>query len=131
MESERRTLHFFEVWYVPNLLEAKRYTIGLLAFERNEKTTVFADARFLPNPENLLSVDPSVDVDLLRAFFREAHQQLRHSESADAFLGTMLDSFSNTFQISDGKTILFSGEPNAEIDRFAAQVAPQLRRIST
>jgi hypothetical protein len=59
-------------------------------------------------------------VDARLAFFREVEQRLRDLEDADAFLQMMLDSLSNTIQISDEKTVVVSGDPADEIDKLAA-----------
>jgi len=115
-----RHIEFFVLSYVPQIVAGGRYEVGLLALERRDERRCFVGARFIPDTKELLAFDPNADTDLLFAFFREIEQRLRDRENAGAFLQTMLDSFSNTIQISDERTVVVSGDPADEIDKLAA-----------
>jgi hypothetical protein len=118
--AEQRHIEVFVLSYVPNAIAGEKYNVGLVALERRDNKTRFADSRFITDTRELLTFDPDADVDVLDAFFLEIKQGLHDLENADVLLRTMLDSFSNTIQISDEKTVVISGDPAAEIDRLAA-----------
>jgi hypothetical protein len=102
------------------MVAGSKYEVGLLALERRDEGRCFVGARFIPDTEGLLAFDPNANTHLLFAFFREIEERLRDRENAEAFLHTMLDSFSNTIQISEEKTVVLSGDPAEEIDKLAA-----------
>ncbi len=120
MTAEQRHIEVFVLSYVPQVVGDNRYNVGLLALERRDGRRRFLSARFIPNTAGLLAFDPDADVGMLLACFREIKQRLHEREDADAFLQVMLDSFSNTIQISDEKTVVISGDPQDEIDKLAA-----------
>lgn len=120
MIAERQHSEFFLLSYVPQVVAGNKYNVGLLALDRGDERRRFLGVRFIPDTTGLLAFDPSADVDALSAFFREIEQRLHEPEDADAFLQTMLDSLSNTVQISDEKTVVISGDLEDEIDRLAA-----------
>jgi len=117
--AEQRHLEFFVVSYIPQVVTGNKYDVGVLAVEHRDDRRHFVGARFIPDTKGLLAFDPNADVDALLALFREVEQRLHDLEDADAFLQMMLDSFSNTIQISDEK-IVVSGDPADEIDKLAA-----------
>ncbi len=98
--------------------------MGLLALERHHDRRRFVGASFVRDTKGLLAFDPHADVNVLFALFREIEHSLHHVQDADSFLQTMLDSFSNTIQISDAKTVLISGDPVDEINKLAALYIP-------
>jgi hypothetical protein len=106
--------------YVPQVVAGDKYDVGLLVLERSDDRIRFISARFIPDTKGLLAFDPNADVNVLLAFFREIEQRVNDLEDADVFLQMMLDSFSNTIQISDAKTVIVSGDPASEIDKLAA-----------
>ncbi len=118
--AEQRHIEFFVLSYVSQVTAENKYNVGLLAFERRDERRHFLGARFISNITGLLAFDPNADVDLLLAFFREIEQKLHEREGAHDLLHTMLDSFSNTIQISDEKTVVISADPEDEIDKLAA-----------
>lgn len=120
MTTEQRRLEVFVLSYVPPFVAKEKYDVGVLVLERKGDRTCFADARFIADTKELLALDPSADVNMLLAFFREVEQRLRDLEEADAFLQTMLDSFSNTIKISDSRTVVISGDPARVVDKLAA-----------
>jgi hypothetical protein len=118
--AEQRRIEVFVLSYVPQVVAGNKYNVGLLALEWRDERRHFLGARFISDTKGLLAFDPRADVDVLLAFFREVKQRFHEQEDADALLQTMLDSFSNTIQISDEKTVLISGDPEDEIDKLAA-----------
>jgi hypothetical protein len=120
MRTEHRCIEFFVLSYVPQVVSDEKYNLALIALERRDDRTSFADARFIADTKELLVFDPDADVNMLTALFREIEQALRHPEDADVFLEMMLDSFSNVIQISDRKTVIISGEPASEVTNLAA-----------
>lgn len=124
MTAEPRHIEFFLLSYVPQVVAANEYNVGLLAFERRDERRRFLGARFIPDTTGLLAFDANADVDAFLALFREIEQRLQEPEDADAFLQTMLDSFSNTIRISDEKTVVILGDLEDEIDKLAAIYVP-------
>ena len=120
MAAEQRHIEFFVLSYVPQVVAENKYNVGLLALERHDERRRFLGARFIADTTELLAIDPNADVEMLLAFFREIENRLHEREDADVFLQTMRDSFSNTIQISDEKTVVISGDPEVEIDKLAA-----------
>jgi Protein of unknown function (DUF3037) len=118
--AEHRHIEVFVLSYVSQVVAGNKYNVGLLALERRDERRRFLGARFIADATGLLAIDPNADVDMLRGFFREIEHRLRELEDADSYLNMMLDSFSNTIQISDEKTVVISGDPQDEIDKLAA-----------
>jgi hypothetical protein len=127
--SAERHIEFFVLSYVSQVVAGNKYNVGLLVLEQRDERRCFLGTRFIPDTTGLLAFDPSADVDVLFAFFREI-EQTDEREDADAFLQTMLDSFSNTIQISDEKTIVISGDPEDEINKLATIYLANSRRAS-
>jgi hypothetical protein len=118
--TDQRHLEVFVLSYVPRVVADEKYNVGLVALERSDDRTHYIGSRFIPDTERLLAFDPDADVNMLLSQFREIEQRLRDLEGRDAFLQMMLETFSNTIQISDGKTVIISGDPAGEIDRLVA-----------
>ena len=118
--EQQRHIEFVVLSYVPQIVAGHRYDVGLLAIERHDDRARFIGVRFIPDTKELLAFDPNADVNVLLAVFRELQQRVNDLEDADVFLQTMLQSFSNTIQVSDAKTVIVSGDPADEIDKLAA-----------
>jgi hypothetical protein len=118
--EQTRHIEFVVLSYVPQVVAGDKYDVGLLVLERSDGRTRLVAARFIPDTKGLLAFDPNADVKWLLAFFRDIEQCLKDPEDADVFLQMMQDTFSNTVQISDPKTVIVHGDPIDEIDQLAA-----------
>jgi hypothetical protein len=115
-------VEYFFLRYVPDPVCEDFVTIGVVMIARNYDD--FAQIRFLPHWEPVLSFDPGADVDLLNAFVEEMKRQFQKRESCKRVIELMKDSFSNSIQLSM-PTAIVTVDPNAELDKlFSDYLSP-------
>jgi hypothetical protein len=111
-------VEFAVVQYVPLATDWDSINLGVLIVQETEGRIVFADARFNCDRARILAFDPDADVEMLEAICRDIRQKLRDANERESFLRMMEDSFSNSIQLSDRKTISTT-DPAAEVDTLA------------
>ncbi|SRR5258708_7276748 len=111
MEKARR-LKFMVLRYAPSVLSERFVNIAVLSYEVD--TGSFADARFLDGWESALRLDPNADVEMLGALKQEIQSGWPSIERREMLLRMILDSFSNSVQISDEQTCL-TNNPESEM----------------
>lgn len=104
--KELRRFEFFQVRYVPDTVKNEFVNIGVLVREadvRGGETLV----RFTRDWQRVRCLDPDADTSMLERLETDLRQRLASTdEGAKPFLVQMLDSWSNTLQISDAKACL-------------------------
>lgn len=103
--------------------------IGVLVVEKMEGLILFADARFNCDQTRILAFDPQADVEMLQAISKDIQGKLSDEQEREFLVHMMEDSFSNSIQFSDRKT-LQTTDPAAEVERltrlYLTPVPPEL-----
>jgi hypothetical protein len=111
MEKARR-LKFVILQYTPSILNQSSVNIAVLGYEID--TGSFGDARFLDGWEAALRLDPNADIEMLDALKKEIQSGWPNVERREALLRMLLDSFSNSIQISQEHSCL-TNNPSDEM----------------
>jgi hypothetical protein len=123
MEKARR-LKFVVLQYAPSILNEGFVNIAVLSYEVD--TGSFADARFLDGWETALGLDPNADVEMLESLKKEIQGGWPDIEKRQTLLRMLLDSFSNSVQISDEQTCLTDNPENEMRDLAFRYLSPTL-----
>jgi hypothetical protein len=97
MEKSRR-LNFLVLRYTPSVMSDSFVNMAILGHEVD--TGTFSDARFLDGWEPVLKLDANADVEMLEALKKEIQSGWPNIEKRETLLGMLLDSFSNSVQIT-------------------------------
>jgi hypothetical protein len=111
MENVRR-LKFVVLQYSPSVLNESFINIAVLSYEVD--TGSFVDTKFLDGWEALLKLDPNADVEMLEALKEEIQGSWPDTGRRETLLRILLDSFSNSIQISKEHTCLTT-DPEVEM----------------
>lgn len=109
MEKVHR-LKFVILQYTPSVLSQSFVNIAVLGYEVD--TGSFADARFVDGWEVALRLDPNTDLEMLDGLKKEIQSSWPNVERRETLLRMLLDSFSNSVQISQEHTCLTNDPEN-------------------
>lgn len=98
--AERKQLEFFLLRYVPNVAREEFVNIGLVMTEGGEDGRGFAGVHFTADWRRARCLDPNIDVEMLEALGREMERRLKDIQQRALLLHEMMDSYSNTLQLS-------------------------------
>jgi hypothetical protein len=98
--ADRRQLEFFLLRYVPNAVREEFVNIGLVMVESGGDGGGFAEIHFTADWRRARCLDPNIDVELLEALGREMERRLKDASQRALLLHEMMDSYSNTLQLS-------------------------------
>ncbi len=105
--KELRRFEFFQVRYVPDTVKNEFVNIGVLVREAGDERGGETLVRFTRDWQRVRCLDPGADTSMLERLEADLRQRLASTEEgAKPFLVQMLDSWSNTLQISDAKACL-------------------------
>jgi hypothetical protein len=105
--KELRQFEFFQVRYVPDTVKNEFVNIGVMVREAAEDRGGETLVRFTRDWQRVRCLDPDADTSMLERLETDLRQRLASTdEGAKPFLVQMLDSWSNTLQISDAKACL-------------------------
>src|ERR1700693_3641244 len=96
----KRQLEFFLLRYVPNAVRGEFVNIGLVMTESGGDGGGFAGVHFTANWHRARCLDPNIDVEMLQAIGREMERRLKDVQQRALLLHEMMDSYSNTLQLS-------------------------------
>jgi Protein of unknown function (DUF3037) len=96
----KRQLEFFLLRYVPNAVRGEFVNIGLVMTESGGDGGGFAGVHFTANWHRARCLDPNIDVKMLQAIGREMERRLKDVQQRALLLHEMMDSYSNTLQLS-------------------------------
>jgi hypothetical protein len=111
-----RRLTVSAIRYVPNIVREDGVTIGILVLEHGGNG--FAAIRFIKDWNRLQDFSPDVDIEFLRAFAKEALENVADSGKRAQFVRQMDESFSNQIQLSPRNDVS-SDSPEEEMDKLA------------
>jgi hypothetical protein len=97
--SERKSLEFFLLRYVPNVARGEFVNIGLIMKESSNEGG-FAAVHFTQNLKRARCLDPFIDEDLLIGIGREIENRFQDSSAQLALLAELVDQYSNVIQLS-------------------------------
>jgi hypothetical protein len=115
-----RHMEFLVIHYLPSATNSKHLDVGVIVFEKTNDAVTYTAARFIPDMDAVLAIDPDADIDMLRSCFRDFENKLLDPSDREEFIRTMRDTFSNVLQISDPKAVLVSATPERDIDNLAS-----------
>jgi Protein of unknown function (DUF3037) len=98
--ADRRQLEFFLLRYVPNVAREEFVNIGLVMTESGGDGGGFAGVHFTADWRRARCLDPNIDVEMLEALGREMERRLKDIRQRALLLREMMDSYSNTLQLS-------------------------------
>jgi hypothetical protein len=98
--SDPKKFDYFLLRYVPNVVREEFVNIGLIMTETGGDGGGFAGVHFTQDWRRARSLGPNIDVDVLEALGREIEQRLKDAGQRALLLHGMMDSYSNTVQIS-------------------------------
>jgi hypothetical protein len=98
--GDRRQLEFFLLRYVPNVAREEFVNIGLVMTEGGGDGGGFAGVHFTADWRRARCLDPNIDVEMLEALGREMERRLKDVQQRALLLHEMMDSYSNTLQLS-------------------------------
>ncbi len=98
--ADRRQLEFFLLRYVPNVAREEFVNIGLVMRESGGDGGGFAEMHFTADWRRARCLDPNIDVEMLEALGREMERRLKDVQQRALLLNEMMDSYSNTLQLS-------------------------------
>lgn len=98
--ADKRQLEFFLLRYVPNGVREEFVNIGLVMTESGGDGGGFAGIHFTADWRRARCLDPNIDVELLEALGREMERRLKDVSQRALLLHEMMDSYSNTLQLS-------------------------------
>ncbi len=98
--ADRRQLEFFLLRYVPDAAREEFVNIGLVMTESGGDGGGFAGVHFTADWRRARCLDPNIDVEMLEALGREMKRRLEDVQQRALLLHEMMDSYSNTLQIS-------------------------------
>jgi hypothetical protein len=127
MERSRR-LKFLILQYTPSVLNEGFVNIAVLGYEID--TGSFAEARFLDGWEAALRLDPNADIEMLDALRKEIQGGWPDVERREALLKMLLDSFSNSVQISQEHTCLTNNPEKEMRDLMLRYLSPAVSERS-
>jgi hypothetical protein len=117
--TEKRQLEFFVMRYVPKVMTEEFVNIAVVILEPPIDSQGFADVRFVESWNQVQSVDPGADIEVLDALKQEFRKQLQDVAQRRALLTLLEDSFSNVIQISPRKGCL-ADDPHKELAFLAS-----------
>jgi hypothetical protein len=127
MEKARR-LKFVILRYRPIILNQSFVNIAVLSYEVD--TGSFGDARFLDGWEAALRLDPNADIEMLDALKSEIQSGWPNVERREALLRMLLDSFSNSVQISEEHSCLTNNPLDEMQDLVLRYLSPAVSEQS-
>jgi hypothetical protein len=98
--ADRRQFEFFLLRYVPNAVKEEFVNIGLVMTESGGDGGGFAEVHFTADWRRARCLDPNIDVEMLEALGREMERRLKDVQQRALLLHEMMDSYSNTLQLS-------------------------------
>jgi hypothetical protein len=110
-------MEFFVLRYAPYVVNGEFINIGILLRESEESKEGFCSLIFTSNWQRVQAFDRDADVELLNAILRDLKSKMSTSERTTV-LQTMLDSFSNTIQLSEWKECV-TDDPEEELAKLA------------
>jgi hypothetical protein len=132
--AELRKLEYFLLRYVPNAVREEFVNIGLVMTEAGGDGGGFAGVHFTKDWRRAMCLDPSIDVEMLEALGRDVQQRLKDAQSRALLLHEMMESYSNTVQLSSMQNCM-AVDPEKELRELAVTLveAPkiELREKST
>jgi Protein of unknown function (DUF3037) len=125
--GEFRKLEYFLLRYVPNAVREEFVNIGLVMTEAGGDGAGFAGVHFTKDWRRAMCLDPSVDVEMLEALGRDVEQRLKDVKSQAVLLHEMMDSYSNTVQLSTMQNCV-AVDPERELRELARRLveAPKI-----
>ncbi len=116
--SDPKKFDYFLLRYVPNVVREEFVNIGLIMTETGGDGGGFAGVHFTQDWRRARSLGPNIDVDVLEALGREIEQRLKDAGQRALLLHGMMDSYSNTVQISPIWQCV-TDDPAVELRRLA------------
>lgn len=105
--QELRRFEFFQIRYVPDTVKNEFVNIGMLVREATAEGYGETLVRFTRDWRRVRCIDPDADISMLENLEADLRQRLGSTEEgAKPFLEQMLDSWSNSLQISNAKACL-------------------------
>jgi len=98
--ADKRQLEFFLLRYVPNVAREEFVNIGVVMTESGGDGGGFAGLHFTADWRRARCLDPNIDVEMLEALGREMERRLKDVQQRALLLHEMMDSYSNTLQLS-------------------------------
>jgi hypothetical protein len=98
--ADRRQLEFFLLRYVPDAVKGEFVNIGLVMTESGGDGGGFAEIHFTADWRRARCLDPNIDVEMLEALGRDLERRLKDQQQRALLLHEMMDSYSNTLQLS-------------------------------
>jgi len=98
--ADRRQFEVFLLRYVPNAVKEEFVNIGLVMTESGGDGGGFAEVHFTADWRRARCLDPNIDVEMLEALGREMERRLKDVQQRALLLHEMMDSYSNTLQLS-------------------------------
>jgi hypothetical protein len=98
--ADKRQLDFFLLRYVPNVVREEFVNIGLVMTESGGDGGGFAGVHFTADWRRARCLDPNIDVEMLEALGRDIERRLKDMNQQALLLHEMMDSYSNTLQLS-------------------------------
>ena len=126
--KKARRLKFVILRYRPIILNQSFVNIAVLSYEVD--TGSFGDARFLNGWEAALRLDPNADIEMLDALKREIQSGWPNVERREALLRMLLDSFSNSVQISEEHSCLTNNPLDEMQDLVLRYLSPTVSEQS-
>jgi hypothetical protein len=125
--AELRKLEYFLLRYVPNAVREEFVNIGLVMTETGGDGGGFAGVHFTKDWRRAMCLDPSIDVKMLEALGRDVHARLKDVQSRALLLHEMMESYSNTVQLSTMQNCVAS-DPERELRELAVKLveAPKI-----
>lgn len=117
--AEKRKLEFFVLRYVPDAVKGEFVNFGLIALEDGQEGSSLVDVRFTKHWGRVQSLDPQVDLDVLKALQREMREEIGQTRDKAMLLRRMGDSFSGVVQLSAIMPAMTEKTALAEVDDVA------------
>jgi len=111
-------IEYFVVSYQPEVAHKNSINIGVVMVGLGD--TDFGDARFLTDWASVLRIDPDADTELLTELATDIGQQIRNRKERRQMLQLMMDSFSNTIQLSI-RCVCVCEDPPTELDKLSTR----------
>jgi hypothetical protein len=128
--AEKRKLEYFLLRYVPNAVREEFVNIGLVMTEAGGDGGGFAGVHFTKDWRRATCLDPGIDVEMLEAVGRDVHARLKDVQSRALLLHEMMESYSNTVQLSSVKNCV-AVDPETELRELAVKLveAPKIELL--
>jgi hypothetical protein len=119
--AEKRKLEYFLLRYVPDSMREEFVNIGVVMMEVGRDGGGFAGVHFTKDWRRARCLDPNIDIEMLEAVGRDLQQRLNDVQKRALLLQEMMESYSNTVQLSRMEHCL-AENPEQELKLLATKL---------